>query len=73
MNTPSSPQVAFHDLVLSLDGEGGWAVYPGKRGEQEEGSPEGEDEGEALQLASSSSLGTPGAPQEPSEVGYSVV
>lgn len=43
--------------MLSLDGEGGWAVYPGMRGE--EGARE--EEAEALQLASSGSLGAPGA------------
>jgi hypothetical protein len=31
-------QVAFHDLVLSLDGEGGWAVYRGKRAAERDGN-----------------------------------
>ena len=48
-------QVAFHDLVLSLDGEGGWAVYPGKRA-QDAG-----EESSNLEMASSGSMGARGA------------
>ena len=46
-------QVAFHDLVLSLDGEGGWAVYRGKRAAERDG--EGDDASSYADVAMSSS------------------
>ena len=53
-------QVAFHDLVLSLDGEGGWAVYRGKRAAERDG--DGDDASSYAEVAMSSS-----APSEAGE------
>lgn len=33
--------VAFHDIVLALDGEGGWSLHHGAGGEPAEGDPWG--------------------------------
>ncbi len=46
-------QVAFHDLVLSLDGEGGWAVYRGKRAAERDG--DGDEASSYAEVAMSSS------------------
>ena len=37
--------VAFHDLVLALDGEGGWSIHRGARAQSEGGQPELLDSG----------------------------
>ena len=51
--------MAFHDLVLSLDGEGGWAVYRGKRAAERDGDDT--DDAYADVAASSSSPADNGA------------
>ena len=51
--------MAFHDLVLSLDGEGGWAVYRGTRAGQRDG--DANDASYADVAASSSSPADNGA------------
>ena len=37
--------VAFHDLVLALDGEGGWSIHRGARAQSEGAQPELLDSG----------------------------
>lgn len=32
--------VAFHDLILALDGEGGWALHRGAHANPKDGAPE---------------------------------
>ena len=53
LNVCGFRQVAFHDLVLSLDGEGGWAVYRGKRAAERDGG--GDDGSSYAEVAMSSS------------------
>mmetsp|Transcript_38388 Transcript_38388/g.91038 ORF Transcript_38388/g.91038 Transcript_38388/m.91038 type:complete len:1229 (+) Transcript_38388:203-3889(+) len=74
--------VAFHDMVLSLDGEGGWSVLPGRRRQQEmaaagkhpvhsdgaEGGTEtaGEASGKLVEAGGTGPLVLARAPSEPS-------